>query len=74
MARLGKGTANGACSLLHAAGLGYGASLALDLPVVATLLDKASRRELDDPDNLLAAVLESWTAAGHQLPPGELHM
>ncbi len=73
MARLGKGTANGACSLLHAAGLGYGASLALDLPVVVTLLDKASRRELDDPDNLLAAVLESWTAAGHQLPAGELH-
>jgi len=73
MARLGKGTANGACSLLHAAGLGYGASLALDLPVVVTLLDKASRRQLDDPDNLLAAVLESWTAAGHQLPAGELH-
>lgn len=73
MARLGKGTANGACSLLHAAGLGYGASLALDLPVVVTLLDKTSRRELDDPDDLLGAVLESWTIAGHQLPTGELH-
>ncbi|MGY8702179.1 MAG: GHMP family kinase ATP-binding protein [Candidatus Poseidoniales archaeon] len=73
MARLGKGTANGSCSLLHAAGLGYGASLALDLPVVVTLLDKKSRRELDDPDDLLGAVLESWTIAGHQLPAGELH-
>ncbi len=29
MAVLGTGNANGGCSLLHAAGLGYGASLAL---------------------------------------------
>jgi shikimate kinase len=40
MAVLGVGTANGSCSLLHAAGLGYGASLALDLPVKVRLLDK----------------------------------
>ncbi len=73
MARLGKGQANGACSLLHAAGVGYGASLALDLPVVVTLLDKPSRRELDDPDGLLEATVEAWKEAGHELPGTELH-
>ncbi len=73
MARLGKGEANGACSLLHAAGIGYGASLALDLPVVVTLLDKPSRRELDDPDGLLEATVEAWKEAGHGLPESELH-
>ena len=39
MGILGTGKANGACSLLHAAGLGYGASLALDLPLAVRLLD-----------------------------------
>ncbi len=73
MARLGKGQANGACSLLHAAGVGYGASLALDLPVVVTLLDKPSRRELDDPDGLLEATVGAWKEAGHELPGTELH-
>jgi len=73
MARLGKGEANGACSLLHAAGVGYGASLALDLPVTVTLLDKPSRRELDDPDGLLEATVEAWKEAGHELPGVELH-
>ncbi len=73
MARLGKGEANGACSLLHAAGIGYGASLALDLPVVVTLLDKPSRRELDDPDGLLEATVEAWKEAGYGLPESEFH-
>ena len=72
MAVLGSGTANGGCSLLHAAGLGYGATLALDLPVKVRLLDKMPKRELLDPDGLLDAVLTSWTNAGHPLPEGEL--
>ena len=61
MAVLGSGTSNGGCSLLHAAGLGYGASLALDLPVKVRLLDKEPRRELDDPDDLLGHVMTSWS-------------
>jgi len=72
MAVLGVGTANGSCSLLHAAGLGYGASLALDLPVKVRLLDKESKKGLSDPDGLLEAVFDSWKAAGHNLPEGEL--
>ena len=57
MVVLGSGTSNGGCSILHAAGLGYGASLALDLPVKVRLLDKKPRRELDDPDGLLEQIL-----------------
>ena len=72
MAVLGVGTANGSCSLLHAAGLGYGASLALDLPVKVRLLHKESKKVLSDPDGLLEAVFDSWKAAGHNLPEGEL--
>lgn len=68
MAVIGSGSANGGCSLLHAAGLGYGASLALDLPVRVKLLDKESKRELDDPDGLLEQVISSWKNAGHPLP------
>ena len=58
LAVLGNGKAHGACSLLHAAGLGYGASMALDLPVAVRLLDSPSKRALDDPDGLLDGVLE----------------
>ena len=72
MAVLGSGTSNGGCSLLHAAGLGYGASLALDLPVTVRLLDKESRRELDDPDNLLETILQVWKTSGHPVPDGDL--
>jgi shikimate kinase len=72
MAVLGTGTANGSCSLLHAAGLGYGASLALDLPVKVRLLDKEPKKELADPDGLLNAVTDSWVSAGHGLPEGDL--
>ena len=71
LAVLGNGKAHGACSLLHAAGLGYGASIALDLPVAVRLLDSPSKRNLDDPDELLDQVLAAWTAAGHELPEGK---
>jgi shikimate kinase len=72
MTVLGTGNANGGCSLLHAAGLGYGASLALDLPVKVRLLDKEPRRSLEDPDGLLDAVLESWKNVGLTIPEGDL--
>ena len=72
MAVLGTGTSNGGCSLLHAAGLGYGASLALDLPVTVRLLDKQSKRVLDDPDDLLGTILQIWRDSNLPLPDGEL--
>lgn len=70
MAVIGKGQAHGACSLLHAAGLGYGCGMALDLPVAVRLLDKESKRTLSDPDGLLDAVTNVWVASGHSLPNG----
>lgn len=73
MATIGTGKANGSCSILHAAGLGYGASLALDLKVTVRLLDSPARKELDDPDNLIDAITDAWTNAGYSLPSGELH-
>ena len=72
MVVLGSGTSYGGCSLLHAAGLGYGASLALDLPVKVRLLDKEPRKELDDPDGLLEQVIVAWKNAGLSLPEGDL--
>ncbi len=77
MAILGNGEAHGACSLLHAAGTGYGSSIALDLPVAVRLLDKPSKRKLNDPDGLLDAVIRVWTENGYELPnnlkPEDLH-
>ncbi len=73
MAVLGTGTSNGGCSLLHAAGLGYGASLALDLPVKVRLLDKEARRELKDPDNILGNLLRIWKDSGFPIPEGDLY-
>lgn len=73
MAVLGTGNANGGCSLLHAAGLGYGASLALNLPVKVRLLDKQSKRTFDDPDGLLKAVLDCWKNVGLKVPDGDLY-
>lgn len=70
MAVLGKGQAHGACSLLHAAALGYGAAVALDLPVTVRLLDKPSKREVLDGDGVLTALLDAWLAGGHPLPEG----
>ena len=40
MAVIGTGQAHGACSLLHAAGTGYGAAISLDLPVIVKALDR----------------------------------
>lgn len=68
MAVLGKGSAHGACSLLHAAPLGYGASIPLDLPITVRLLDRPSKREVNDPDGLLNAVLDVWIEGEHSLP------
>ncbi|WP_338172415.1 hypothetical protein [Candidatus Poseidonia alphae] len=70
MGVLGKGTAHGACSLLHAAALGYGASIALDLPMTVRLLDKKSKRDVHDHDNLFASILQVWMDAGLALPKG----
>ena len=70
MAVLGKGQAHGACSLLHAAALGYGASMALDLSITVRLLDKPSKRTVEDDDGVLDALLQSWIRAGHPLPDG----
>ena len=68
MAVLGQGMAHGACSLLHAAGTGYGASMALDLPILVRVLDKKSKRDVHDKDGLLPHIVAAWMAAGHELP------
>ena len=75
MAVLGQGRAHGACSLLHAAGTGYGASMAIDLPILVRVLDKKSKRDVHDDDGLLPHVVASWDGAGHELPldKGDLH-
>ena len=70
MAVIGTGQAHGACSLLHAAGTGYGASLSLDLPVIVKALDKPSKRQLNDSDNLLESVVETWIGNNLPLPEG----
>ena len=70
MAVLGKGEAHGACSLLHAAALGYGANIALDLPITVRLLDRPSKREVVDDDGVLDALMNAWNDAGHPLPDG----
>lgn len=70
MAVLGKGNAHGACSLLHAAALGYGANIALDLPMTVRLLDRPSKREVKDDDGVLDSLLQAWVNAGHPLPEG----
>lgn len=70
MAVIGKGEAHGACSLLHAAPLGYGAAAALNLPITVRLLDKPSKRALEDTDNVLGALLDAWLNASYPLPDG----
>ena len=74
MAVLGQGNAHGACSLLHAAGTGYGASMALDLPILVRVLDKKSKRDVHDEDGLLPHVVEAWKNAGHELPIDEVNL
>ncbi len=73
MAVLGRGTAYGSISLLHALGAGYGAALSLDLPVKVMLRDTPDRQEIIDPHGLLEAVMNTWTEVGLQIPDGELH-
>lgn len=73
MAVLGKGEANGAISLLHAAGLGYGASLAIDLPLVVRLLDSPYKTPPEDDDDILGHTVRIWQESGHPLPAEELH-
>ena len=70
MTILGSGQSHGACSLLHAAGTGYGSSMALDLPVAVRLLDRPSKRDLEDPDGLLDSVMKIWVSSGYDLPNG----
>ena len=70
MAVIGTGQAHGACSLLHAAGTGYGASIALDLPIIVKALDRPSKRQLEDSDDVLPAVVEAWVSNGLALPEG----
>ncbi len=73
MGVLGKGKAHGACSLLHAAALGLGSSMALDLNTVAMVRDDAPNTPPDDPDGLLAAVVEAWLGAGYILPVEQVY-
>ena len=70
MTILGSGQSHGAGSLLHAAGTGYGSSMALDLPVAVRLLDRPSKRDLEDPDGLLDSVMKIWVSSGYDLPNG----
>tara|TARA_Y100000746_G_scaffold69945_1_gene58288 strand:+ start:2856 stop:3758 length:903 start_codon:yes stop_codon:yes gene_type:complete len=68
---LGVGEAHGACSLLHAAGIGYGASLPLALNTKVALRDNPPKNEPDDPDGLLDSIIKSWEEAGYKLPDVE---
>ena len=70
MAVIGTGQAHGACSLLHAAGTGYGASIALDLPIIVKALDRPSKRQLEDSDGVLPAIVDAWVSNGLALPEG----
>lgn len=69
MAVLGRGTAYGSCSLLHALGTGYGASLSLDMSAKVMIKDNPDRQEIVDPHGLLDAVKNTWTEA--DLPFGD---
>lgn len=76
MAILGEGRAHGACSLLHAAAFGYGASLGLTLPIAVRVLDRPKKKKPNDESKLLDFILEVWTEANHPLPTdnvGDIH-
>ena len=68
MAVLGQGTANGACSLLHALGAGYGSSLGLDISTRVRLRDDEPNNMADDPSNLLEHTVSVWEDAGLSRP------
>lgn len=72
MGVLGIGEAHGACSLLHAAGIGYGSSLAIDLNTKVALRDNPPKNIPNDPDKLLECILEVWLEDGMNLPNEEL--
>ena len=72
MAVLGEGIAHGAISILHAAGIGYGCSIAIDLNMTVRILDRVPRNPIDDPDGVLENVQKVWKEAGHETPD-ELH-
>ena len=74
MAVLGMGEANGACSLLHAAGIGYGASLSLNLKIKVALRDEPARTPPTDSSELLPKIIEVWKESGKKMPESkELH-
>jgi len=73
MAVLGRGTAYGSCSLLHALGTGYGASLSLDIPAKVMIRDNPDRQEIVDPHGLLDAVKSTWLEAGLSIFEDEFH-
>ncbi len=64
---LGEGKSNGGISILHAAGLGRGCSVGIDLPCEVTLVDEAVSLP-HDQNGLLDAVIESWNEAGLPCP------
>ena len=68
MAVLGIGEANGACSLLHAAGIGYGASLSLNLKIKVALRDEPARTPPTDSSELLPKIIEVWKESGKKMP------
>lgn len=72
MAVLGEGIAHGAISLLHAAGIGFGCSMAIDLNMKVRILDREPRNTIDDPDDVLGHLLSTWNEAGHKSPE-EVH-
>ena len=72
MGVLGVGEAHGACSLLHAAGIGYGSSLAIDLNTKVAIRDSPPKNKTVDPDGLLDCIVKTWLEAGYELPADEI--
>ena len=64
MTILGKGTANGGISVLHAAGLGRGCSVGIELQCEARLVEGASSPSSDHL-GLLDAVMQIWVESGY---------
>ncbi|MEE3269890.1 MAG: hypothetical protein VX204_02105 [Candidatus Thermoplasmatota archaeon] len=64
MSVLGTGTANGGISVLHAAGLGKGCSVAIDLQCEARLV-KGGNLPTDDHSGLLESVMRVWNDSGY---------
>ena len=64
---LGKGTANGAISILHSLGLGKGCSIGIDLSTEVTLVDEEAIIS-DDRHGLLDAVEKCWKSQGFPMP------